>query len=79
MHDQQMLWEETLLGEEKEIVKQEKEEEKEEKKEEREGRRNEQGGDAVEEGILDMLSHKRPCIAKARTKLRIGTNTIQYR
>ena len=32
----------------------------------------------MEEGVLDMLSHKRPCIAKARTKLRIGTNTGSF-
>lgn len=52
MHDQQMLWEETLLGEEKEIVKQEKEEEKEEKKEEEKEEETSKEGTLWRKGYL---------------------------
>jgi hypothetical protein len=47
-----MLWEETLLGEEKEIVKQEKEEEKEEKKEEEKEEETSKEGTLWRKGYL---------------------------
>ena len=65
MHDQQMLWEETLLGEEKGRACK--------TRGGREETRKERGDAMWRKKNNNMLSHNRLCLAKARTKFQIVT------